>query len=72
MTSPTYQPIRSLKNDVTFIAMVTMMSRDPSRPIRSLKNVVEYKFVGPLILLLGPISQRDLSPDLDLNLRFWS
>ena len=22
--------------------------------------------------MLGPISQRDLSPDLDLNLRLWS
>ena len=49
MTSITYQPIRSLKNDVTSIAMVTMMSHDPSRPIKSLKNVVEYQFVGPLI-----------------------
>ena len=25
-----------------------------------------------IYILLGPISQRDLSPDLDLNLRLWS
>ena len=55
MTSPVSRPIRSLKHDVTSIAMVTMMmspmSHDPSRPIRSLKNEEEYQFVGVLILL---------------------
>ena len=40
--------MRGIKSSVR-MRMVT--SRDPFRPIKSLKNVVEYQFVGVLILL---------------------
>ena len=30
------------------------------------------KFETRQVCVQGPISQRDLSPDLDLNLRLWS
>ena len=33
---------------------------------------ISYKYSSILLLYLGPISQIELIPDLDLNLRFWS
>ena len=56
--------MRGIKSSAR-MRMVT--SRDPSRPIRSLKNVVEYKFVVVLILLLGMWFSLDPNETYSLN-----
>ena len=56
-------------NDALAVKTISMKQLQITRDFRIL---VVTKLVEQMISGLGPISQRDLSPDLDLNLRLWS
>ena len=60
---------------------ITDQIKGSCRFLNSTYIYINKKTLWPILLLmvpkcgmiyLGPISQRDLSPDLDLNLRLWS
>ena len=55
--------MRGIKSSVRM-----MTSRDPSRPIKSLKNVVEYQFVGVLILLIITLIKSQFTDDTTMFL----